>query len=231
MRTEPLPAPGLRKHPAVPWVLPFIVFMTLLALQDYVPLPQSVEFAARIVILTVVLALFSRRVIDLGISHVAGTVAVGIGVFLLWIAPDLLIPGYRQHWLFRNAIVGSIHTSLDAGAMSDPLVLVLRSVRAIAVVPIVEELFWRGWLMRYVVRSDFETVPLGTYSRNAFWLVALLFAAEHGPYWDVGLLAGIVYNWWMCRTRRLGDLIWAHAITNAALCAYVLITHKWEYWL
>ena len=61
--------------------------------------------------------------------------------------------------------------------------------------------------------------------------VALLFAAEHGPYWDVGLAAGIIYNYWMVRTRSLGDLIWAHAITNAALCAYVLYTHKWEFWL
>jgi hypothetical protein len=44
-------------------------------------------------------------------------------------------------------------------------------------------------------------------------------------------MAGIIYNAWMWRTRRLGDLIWAHAVTNAALCVYIVYTHKWEFWL
>jgi CAAX prenyl protease-like protein len=99
------------------------------------------------------------------------------------------------------------------------------------IVPLIEELFWRGWLMRWIIRPDFQKVPLGSYNPKAFWIVALLFAAEHGPYWDVGLVAGVIYNWWMCRTRRLGDLIWAHAITNAALCLYIIVTKKWEFWL
>jgi len=196
-----------------------------------VPLPQAVEFALRLVILSAVLWIFSRGVIDLGMSNPLGTIAVGLGVFVLWVAPDALFPGYRQHWLFSNAIVGSVHSSLRAGSPEAPLTLVLRSMRAILIVPIVEELFWRGWLMRWLIRTDFEQVPPGAYTATAFWTVAVLFAAEHGPYWDVGLMAGIMYNLWMCRTKRLGDLIWAHAITNAALCGYVTYTHKWEFWL
>jgi hypothetical protein len=47
-------------------------------------------------------------------------------------------------------------------------------------------------------------------------VTAVLFAAEHGPYWDVELLAGITYNWWMLRTHRLADCIAAHTATNAA---------------
>ena len=74
-------------------------------------------------------------------------------------------------------------------------------------VPVLEELFWRGWLMRWLIRPDFEAVRLGTYTHYSFWVTAALFAAEHGPYWDVGLLAGIIYNWWMVRTGRLADCI------------------------
>jgi CAAX prenyl protease-like protein len=95
----------------------------------------------------------------------------------------------------------------------------------------VEELFWRGWLMRWLIAADFRSVPLGAYTAQAFWVVAVLFASEHGAYWDVGLLAGIAYNWWMLRTRSLGDLILAHAVTNACLSAYVIVARKWEYWL
>ena len=74
-------------------------------------------------------------------------------------------------------------------------------------------------------------MKLGTYARSAFWIVALLFAAEHGPYWDVGLAAGILFNYWMIRTRSLGDLILSHAVANFALCAYVIAAGKWQYWL
>jgi uncharacterized protein len=127
--------------------------------------------------------------------------------------------------------MGRLKSSIDAPLLKDPMVLFFRSIRAILLVPIIEELFWRGWLMRWIVNTEFWRVPLGAWSASAFWLTAVLFASEHGPYWDVGLLAGVIYNWWMIRTRSLGDCIVAHAVTNAALCGYVVATGKWEYWL
>jgi CAAX prenyl protease-like protein len=96
---------------------------------------------------------------------------------------------------------------------------------------VIEELFWRGWLMRYLVSADFQRVRLGTYTSLSFWLTAALFASEHGPYWDVGLLAGILYNWWVVRTGSLGDCILAHAITNLCLASYVLGLGQYQYWL
>jgi CAAX prenyl protease-like protein len=65
----------------------------------------------------------------------------------------------------------------------------------------------------------------------AFWATAVLFATEHGPYWEVGLLAGVIYNWWMVQTRSLMDCMIAHAITNACLAIYVVAFGHWEYWL
>ena len=85
--------------------------------------------------------------------------------------------------------------------------------------------------MRWLIDHEFLKVPLGKYAPAAFWTVAILFASEHGPYWEVGLAAGIIYNWLMIRTRNLGDCILAHAVTNALLCAWVLMTDQWQYWL
>lgn len=113
----------------------------------------------------------------------------------------------------------------------NPLVLVSRTVRAVIIVPIIEELFWRGWLMRWLIDNDFTKVKLGAYTPLAFWATAVLFASEHGPYWEVGLLAGIAYNWWIIRTRKLGDCMLAHGVTNAILSGYVIVAGKWEYWL
>jgi uncharacterized protein len=159
-----------------------------------------------------------------------GSIACGGIIFLIWVGPDLLFPNYRHSILFQNPVLGYVKSSMSEADRHNIAVLALRTFRASVIVPIVEELFWRGWLMRWLVLPDFQKVALGAYTPVAFWTVAALFAAEHGPYWDVGLLAGIIFNLWMIRTRSLGDLIVSHAVANACLSAYVMAAGRWEYW-
>ena len=159
------------------------------------------------------------------------SVGIGIAVFCIWVGPDLLWPGYRAHWLLENGATGAASSSLPAGLRTEWWFLALRAGSSALLVPVLEELFWRGWMMRWLIRADFLSVPLGAYTRAAFWLTAALFASEHGAYWDVGLAAGILYNWWMLRTRNLADCMLAHAVTNACLAAYVIGWGKWQYWL
>jgi CAAX prenyl protease-like protein len=180
--------------------------------------------------MTAILAIFSRHVIDFRVRSPLATILIGALVFVLWIGPDALFPAYRSHWLFSNSVVGVPKTGLGDVGQGDGIVLALRAFRAAIIVPILEELFWRAWLMRWIINPDFEQVRLGEYSPKSFWIVAALFASEHGSYWEVGLVAGIIYNWWMVRTRSLGDLILAHGITNALLSAYVVWGKHWEYW-
>lgn len=220
----------MSRHPASPYVLPFAILLVFIGLQSWLPAYQTSELALCLVSVALVLWLVSRGVIDLRLTRPWSTIAIGAGLFVVWIAPDLLFPHYRQNWLLQNALTGAVRSSLSPQTQSDPIFLVLRFTRAALIVPIAEELFWRAWMMRWLISSDFEAVPLGTYARWSFWVVAVLFASEHGPFWDVGLAAGIVFNWWMIRTKRLGDLIWAHAITNACLGIYVLAAHQWGYW-
>jgi len=205
--------------------------MAFLALKGFVPLGGLAGQIAWIVVVAASIWFFSRHLLDFRLRAPLGTIAVGAIVFAIWIAPDTLIPGYRSFWLFQNSITGHLTSSLPEELRQNMAILVLRSARAILIVPIVEELFWRGWLMRWLINPDFEKVDLGAYTPLAFWGVAILFAMEHGPYWEVGLIAGAAYNWWMMRTKSLGDLIVAHALTNGLLCAFVVATGKWEYWL
>lgn len=215
---------------SLPYVVPFGVFIALLALRGIVPLPVPAWQALWIGGAGAAILTLARPVLDFRVRRWAATLAVGVAVFALWIAPDVLFPGYRNYWLFTNPLMGSAVSSLPEAERGSTLVVALRASRAVIIVPIVEELFWRGWLPRWLIRPDFAKVALGTYSPRVFWITALLFASEHGVYWDVGLAAGIVYNWWMLRTRSLGDLMLAHAVTNACLSAFVLATGRWEYW-
>ncbi|OYW09009.1 MAG: CAAX prenyl protease-related protein, partial [Acidobacteriia bacterium 12-62-4] len=187
---------ALMKHPAVPYVAPFAAFLLLLVAAPYWPWDPRLEQYFRVVVLTAVIWFFSRQVIDFRCAAPLQSIAVGVGVWLLWIAPDTLFPGYRQHWLFTNSLTGQVSSSIQAEALGSAGVLVFRTLRAAILVPILEELFWRGWLMRWLINPDFLKVPLGAYSLSAVLIAGALFASEHGPFWEVGLAAGLIYNLW-----------------------------------
>jgi CAAX prenyl protease-like protein len=219
------------QNPAVPYVAPFLTFIALLAIQKSISFLGEWEYAVRVAIVAAVIFGLSKKVLNFKIRHFLPSLAIGIGVFVLWIAPDTLFPGWRQHWLFTNSIFGEVKISLSETQLASPMLLIFRTLSAALMVPILEELFWRGWLMRWLIKSDFEQVPLGTYETQSFWIVAALFALEHGPFWEVGLLTGIIYNAWMVRTKSLGDLIFVHGVTNLVLSLYVIFTKKWQFWM
>lgn len=174
----------------------------------------------------------SRAPLRGGPSKPLLSILIGIAVFVIWVAPDVIAPNWHHFILFDNPIIGHPAGNTPPASKSDPVFLFFRVALSVIAVPILEELFWRGWLMRWIIDSNnFEKVPLGTFQPAAFWVVAILFASEHGSFWDVGLAAGIVYNWWMIRTRNVWDCILAHAVTNGILAAYVIGAGQWQYWL
>jgi CAAX prenyl protease-like protein len=219
---------------SLPYVVPFGAVIALLAVYPHLTLSPLVEQVVWILVITAVLAGVARPVLfnqrDLRVRNWGGSLFIGVAVFAIWIGPDRIFPGYHSHWLFTNPITGSVAAALPESSRADWAVLGLRTLRAAVFVPIAEELFWRGWLMRWIISQDFEKVPLGAWSARSFWIVAVLFAAEHGALWDVGLAAGILYNGWMVRTKSLGDVILAHGVTNACLSAYVVLAGQWQYW-
>jgi uncharacterized protein len=221
-----------RRRATLAYVAPFLAFIGIMAIERVTPLPPQWLYLARFLIVTALIGALSWPYLSFRPSAPLASIAIGVAVFVIWVAPDVLFgDNYRHHWLFENSITGSAASSLALHLKANIGFMLLRSVSSAILIPILEELFWRGWMMRWLIEKDFLSVPLGKYVPSAFWIVALLFASEHGPYWEVGLAAGIVYNWWIVRTRNLADCILAHGITNAVLCVYVLATGQWQYWL
>ncbi len=209
------------------YLAPFVVFLAL----RWLPLPPEWLAPLRFLLVAATIAVFSRRVLPRRVGFPAASILLGAAVCVVWIAPDLVWPGYRDLAPFHNALTGIARSTLPLRLRGKAWFIAIRMAESAVLIPILEELFWRGWLMRWLIRPEFESVPLGKYTAASFWAVALLFASEHGPYWDVGLLAGLAYNGWMVRTRNLADCILAHAVTNALLGAYVLFFNQWQYWL
>jgi CAAX prenyl protease-like protein len=221
-----------KAHPAVPYLAPFLTFLAVMAIEKATGWPTAWMYPARALATLAVLVAVSRAPLAARPARPLASAAIGAAVFALWIAPDVLFgPGYRHFWLFQNSVTGVAASSIPVGLRHSLWFLALRTASCTLLVPPMEELFWRGWAMRWIAASDFQKIPLGTYQAAAFWIVALLFATEHGPYWEVGLATGIIYNWWMVRTRNLTDCIIAHAVTNGLLSAYILLSGQFQYWM
>jgi CAAX prenyl protease-like protein len=150
------------------YVAPFALFLVLLTLAPHLPLSPLYEAELRFAILGAACVVCWPVEISFVPKAPIASILIGLGVFALWIAPDVLIPGYRDLPLFSNQFIGRVHSSLPPSAFQNAGVLAWRTARAALIVPIVEELFWRGWLMRWLINRDFYRVPLGKYAPASF---------------------------------------------------------------
>jgi exosortase E/protease (VPEID-CTERM system) len=148
--------------------------------------------------------------------------AAGALVFVLWIALDRFVNSNSG-----SAIPSALARASLAGRNTWIAVRVLASV---VTVPIAEELAFRGFLMRRVISSDFESVSLQGFSWLALLSSSAAFGVLHGSHWFAGAIAGILYGLALARKGRIGDAVVAHATTNALLAVYVLAFHQWQLW-
>ena len=152
------------------------------------------------------------------------TVIVAIIVFVLWIAP--------QQWLgFEQRLEGfnpDIFANTPACYWTN---LTLRFIRLVIVVPLLEEIFWRGFLLRYLIDERFMNVPFGTAQWESFSAVTICFGLAHfGPDFVPALLTGALYNGLACFTKSLTSCIIAHALTNLLLGIYIMQTRQFGFW-
>ncbi len=97
------------------------------------------------------------------------------------------------------------------------------------VVPVMEELFWRSFLMRYLIKPDFRSVPMGAFTWLSFLGTAILFGLEHHQV-VAGVFAGLLYGLLLVHQRNLKGVNLAHGVTNLGLGIYVVITGNWMFW-
>ena len=148
------------------------------------------------------------------------SILLGVLVFVLWINLD-------QGWLNLGGEAGYDPRTPDGGL--DWTLLAFRLAGAALVVPLMEELFWRSFLMRWIERQDFLSVPASAVGLRAILISSLLFGVEH-TLWFAGILAGLAYAWLYRKYNNLWAPIAAHATTNLILGLWVVQTGAWQFW-
>jgi exosortase E/protease (VPEID-CTERM system) len=105
--------------------------------------------------------------------------------------------------------------------------LTIRAIGSIVMVPIAEELAFRGLLHRWLISRRFETVGFAQFSWLAFIASSLLFGLMHQR-WIEGALAGAVFALLMYRSGRLSDPIAAHMTANAVIVVWAIAARNWS---
>ncbi len=106
----------------------------------------------------------------------------------------------------------------------------LRLVVAVVAVPVVEELFWRAFLLRALIDwTHFERVPLGTFTWASFLGTSALSTLQHPDNWGVSILCWLLFNGVFYWTRSVLCLVLLHGFTNLVLYLIVLRVGDWSF--
>lgn len=95
-----------------------------------------------------------------------------------------------------------------------------RVAGTVLLVPLIEELFFRGYVLARLDRGGL------LWRLAALGVSTALFAALHGRWLAAGL-AGLIFGLLMLRRGKLADAIWAHAVANAVVAALALSRSDW----
>ena len=203
----------------LPYVLPMGIYMAFLLVQTNANLLWV--YPAKTLAVAVALIYFRKEYTELRPGFSLLAVIVGLVAIGIWIGIDPLYP------------------KLSSGAVFDPtaisplaqrnLFLLFRIIGAVIVVPVMEEIFWRAFLIRWLVKEDFKSVPVGTFTWLSFAATVGMFGLEHNQ-WLAGLICGALYNWLYYKRKDVFSCVIAHAVSNAALAAWVLCRGDWKFW-
>jgi hypothetical protein len=214
-------------------LLPFVAFMALLALRGYAPSDGRWGFDTRwlyglnLLVIGGMLALWWREYGELALQNApdaregALAVAVGLGVFVLWIQLD-------APWMQIGEPTAAFVPVDAQGRLEWPLIAV-RWIGATLLVPVMEELFWRSFLMRWLQAPVFEGVDPRRIGARAVLLSTFVFMLAH-PLWLAAIVAGLAYALLYRRSGKLWTAVIAHAVTNGALGLWVVHSGQWQFW-
>ncbi len=211
-------------------ILPFGAYIFFIILGDMLERTGMARadlrwlYSVQIGVVALLLAVFWRGYHELrrplpGAGHILAAIAAGVLVLLLWINLD-------APWMTVGSSPG--YDPRSNGEL-DWVLIAIRIAGATLVVPVMEELFWRSFVMRWVDAADFETLEPVRVGIKGFLVSVVLFGFEHNL-WLAGIVAGVAYSLLYMRHGNLWSAVIAHAVTNGLLGVWVVATGNWAFW-
>lgn len=222
--------------PVWPYVLPMAGFLAMTALEGQLPTGPGgaplarwypIVYSAKLAVVVALLWAGRRVFGDLKArpTPAGWLLAVGLGLAVTgaWIGLDgryPIIKALGQRTAFDPNLLGPVPRFAF---------LAVRMLGLVLVVPLIEELFYRSFLMRWMVDPDYPKVPIGLVTPVGLATTTAVFGFSH-PEWLPAVLTGLAWGWLVARTRSVLACVVSHAVANLALGVYVLVTGSWKYW-
>jgi exosortase E/protease (VPEID-CTERM system) len=202
------------------YLAPFMAILAAAMLTGALSAGFEWLYPVRVLAACGVLWIFRKSYRGLTWTFSGSAVVIGSVAFAIWLA---LSPatGDKQGW---PAALASMPPYWAAAW------LFIRVAGYVVTVPVAEELAFRGFLTRRIIRAQFDTVPVGFFTWSSFLISSIVFGALHGTFWAAGTVAGMLFASALYRRRSLGDAVLAHATTNGLIALYVLATGSWSVW-
>lgn len=203
------PLPPFFEDPVAAKVLPFAVFMLSALLASTFSETPGLLYPFRAVAMAAALALFWPVLRALPWRLDGLSVGSGLAIGVLWIATG---PAPGDGPPPFGALTGGLLT----------LWILARVVGTSLLVPVIEELLFRGYLLE-------KLAPAGKGVRMVCAIVisAGLFAVLHDR-WVAAALAGLVFGALVYRSGNVTDAIVSHGAANASIAAWALATGAWH---
>ena len=217
------------------YVAPFVLYLVLTSIAARFGGAYPAAYCAAVAIVGVsAFVLLRGQQILRPHRHVLVPVLVGLIGFALWVAlatprfEETLTSGFPD-WLRPSARAGyNPFSELTPRSVAIGFIAV-RLIGLVILTPIAEELFWRGFLLRWVDSPNWRDVPLGTFRIRSFAVVTLFFVAVH-PEWLAAAAYCMLLNGLMYWKKDLWSCVVAHAVSNLALAVYIMATGTWWLW-
>jgi exosortase E/protease (VPEID-CTERM system) len=210
----------ITENPTAAYLMPLLAILAAGALSRATSGGFEFFYSLRLIVALAVLTRYRHKLatIDWGWSWRGP--AVGLVIFGIWVVgAHFVVP------------VASIPGQLAAMSPAWRGIWVAgRVVTAVVIVPVAEELAYRGFLMRRLSSADFESVPFRSVGWLPLTVTAVIFGLAHGALWIPGIAAGFAYGLIVVRRGRLGESVAAHVTTNALIAAGVLAAGQWQLW-
>ena len=216
------------------WVraLPFAIYLGFLVVAAALPAMSAADvrwlYPVKVGLVAVALLVLWPRFEELSMPRLTPreglwALAIGIAVFVVWTNLEL-------SWasLTADNEAGGFYPVGGDGRI-DWLLAGIRIAGAALVVPVMEELFWRSLVMRWLDRQEFLKLNPRDVSWRALLASSVVFGLEH-DLWLAGIIAGLAYGELYRRSGNLWAPIFAHGVTNGLLGAWVLWSGQWHYW-
>jgi hypothetical protein len=212
----------------LPYVAPMATFLVLTSLEDQLP-SYPLAYAIKAVVVTAVMIYFRSTWNDFrpfpSIKTVMISIMVGVGVAVAWVGLDGHYP------LFK--FLGGERTAFDPNTLSPGIkiaFLIMRFYGLVIMVPLFEELFWRSFLIRWLIEPEFTKVAIGKVTLMTAGVTGGLFALAHPAEWLPALLTGLAWAGLLSKTKTVTACVISHVVANLLLGIYVLTTHQWKFW-